>query len=228
MVERKLILLILSAVFALGCQRQISGSRSSISIQVPKAANTLNKAGGVGAMSAMPSDRKACYGVVVSGGGLEDHSATCGPKGSLFLGFVEPGQVITADIDKGKGRTVELFAYLESVGQNDPCPQFGANLSAQQAINTFRVGTASNIDMTAETTEVTITASFPGTSNHIAQELSLPASCSGVTAGGNPPGFSISSGRSSATGTGYTLIGRFGKPLAGQAATGTGFKLISR
>lgn len=228
MVERKLILLILSTLFALGCQRQISGTRSSISIQVPKSANMNSKTGGVGAMAAMPSDRKACYGVVISGGGLDDRSATCGPKGSLFLGFVEPGQVITADVEKGKNRTVELFAFLEGVGQNDPCPQFAPSLSAQQAINTFKVGKADFVDMTADTTEVTITASFPGVANHVAQELSLPASCAGSTASSNPPGFSVSSGRSIATGTGYTLKGGFGKPLAGQVATGTGFKLISR
>lgn len=179
-------------------------------------------------MAAMPSNRKACYGVVISGGGLDDHSATCGPKGSLFLGFVEPGQVITADLEKGKGRTIELFAFLESVGQNDPCPQFGPNLSSQQAINTFKVGKADFVDMTADTTEVTITASFPGTNNHIAQELSLPASCVGSVTGENPPGFSISSGRSFATGTGYTLKGGVGKSSAGQTATGSGFKVISR
>lgn len=228
MVVRKLILLILGAVFALGCQRQIKGTRSSISIQVPKSANAQGKTGGVGAMAAMPSDRKACYGVVISGGGLDDKSATCGPKGSLFLGFVEPGQVITADVEKGKNRTVELFAYLESVGQSDPCQQFSPSLSAQQAINTFKVGKADYVDMTSDTTEVTIIASFPGVGNHLAQELSLPVSCTTTSAGQGLPGFSISAGQSVATGTGYTLKGGFGKPLAGQTAAGTGFKLISR
>jgi hypothetical protein len=228
MVVRRLILLILSALFALGCQRQIKGTRSSISIQVPKSANAQGKTGGVGAMAAMPSDRKACYGVVISGGGLDDKSATCGPKGSLFLGFVEPGQVITADVEKGKNRTVELFAFLESVGQNDPCPQFAPNLSAQQAVNTFKVGKADFVDMTSDTTEVTIIASFPGVGNHLAQELSLPVSCTATAGGTNPLGFSISAGRGLATGAGMKLLGRFGKPVAGQVATGSGMKLISR
>lgn len=226
---RKLVLIFMGSFCALGCQRDMSGGRSTLSIQVPAAANTLNKSGGVGAMATMPAGRKACYGVVVSGGGLNDHSATCGPKGSVFAGFVEPGGTVSVSLDKGKGRTVELFAFLENAGQDVPCPQLGPNLPAAQILNTFKVGSVSNVDMTAEVTEITITASFPGLSNTIAQELALPTSCSSSsTAGAGPPGFSISSGRSAATGTGYTLLGGFGKPVNGQVATGTGFKLFSR
>lgn len=180
-------------------------------------------------MAAMPSDRKACYGVVISNGDLANTNGQCSPKGSIFIGFVEPGSIIEREVDKGKGRTVELFAFLQNVGQNDPCPQMGANLPPAQVNNTYRLGSVENVDMTADVTDITITASFPGVANTIAQELALPAACtSSGTVAASPANFGISSGRSVATGTGYTLIGGFGKPAAGQVATGTGFKLISR
>ena len=218
--ERLLVLILISSFVTLGCQRDKAGGSSTITIQVPRALNTDNKTGGVGAMGALPSDRKVCYGVNVSGPGITVQPANaCSPPPSIRAGFVEPGTEVSVSVPKGSGRVVELFAFLGEPGQTAPCPAFSPSLSPTQILRTYKIGTASNIDISAEVTVVEITADFPGLSNNIAQQLSLPASC---TAGGgqnNAPGFNTSSGRGIATNGTMKLYGGFGKPSPGRRAT---------
>lgn len=183
--ERLRIMILIGAFCALGCQRDMSGGKSSITIRVPEAHNKLSKTGGVGAMAAMPSNRKACYGINVTGPGIPINSASCGPQSGILAGFVEPGATVEVSVPKGEGRTIELYAYLQNVGDNLPCPALGASLPAAHLLNTYSVGTATNVAMTAESTVVYIDASFPGVTNHLASTLSLPSTC---TAGASPTG----------------------------------------
>src|SRR5690606_27352661 len=119
-------LFIAASIFSLGCQRQASQT-STITIRVPKAANMSRKSGGVGSMAALPSDRKSCYAVSVTGPGITmSPSHICAPPTGLRAGFVEPGAMIEMQVPKGKDRKIELFAFLQSPGQDLPCPVFAA------------------------------------------------------------------------------------------------------
>ncbi len=229
--ERWLVLIIISA-FMLGCQRDKPGGSSTITIQVPRAANTANKTGGVGAMSALPTDRKVCYGINVSGPGINGESGnSCSPPTSIRAGFVEPGSEVSVSVPKGSNRVVHLFAFLGEPGQTSPCPEFASNLSPSQLVHTYKIGTATNIDISADQTVVEITADFPGLSNHIAAQLGLPATCTaGATPPAGRPGFSAGSGGGKATDVGntVTMYSSFGRAHSGQTAVGGNITLKTK
>jgi hypothetical protein len=212
----------------LGCQRSPSNVHSKMSIRVPDAANRLNKTGGVGAMSAMPSDRKVCYGVNVTGLGVTGTPATnCSPATGLLGGFVDAGGSIEMQVTRGSKRTVELYAYLESPGQNSPCPKAIGPLPATDLAQIYKVGAAYNVDMSADETTVEILAEFPGLPNNIAQELALPAVCTATSGGAVAPGFHVSAGHQTATGTGIKMIGNVGHPVLQRTASGNGIQLVT-
>ncbi|MGE4132929.1 MAG: hypothetical protein AB7F86_14910 [Bdellovibrionales bacterium] len=218
--ERWLMPTILIAVLTAGCSRKIKSDISKISIRAPKSLNAANKTGGVGAMAAMPSDRKACYAVSVTGSSIpSDRGNICNPTTGLRAGFVEPGGLIQLEVPRGPARKIELLAFLQPTGQNNPCPPFNAALTDSQLQNTFIVGTADNVDMSSDVVDVTIDASFPGLTQHIAQVLALPLTCSAAV-GDNPPGFHVSAGEMTATGTGLILKGRVGRAVANVASGG--------
>ncbi len=192
-------------------------------------------------MAAMPANQKACYGVVVTGAGIPQPPANaCLPPLGLHAGFAEPGGTLELEVPRGSNRKIELYAYIQNVGQNIPCPAFLIGLAPAEITKTYLVGTANNIDMSAETTVVDIAASFPGVANHIASQLAMPAACTGGgggggggVAGGSPPGFHVSSGsgmtieQGQTAVTGHKLIGRVGKAVPEQVLTsGDGHKLI--
>lgn len=219
-------ILFCGSLLSLGCQRESKKTSSSIIIQVPKAANALNKSGGVGALATMPADRKACYGIVLSGQGLANQTPTCAPPGATRAGFVEPGGVVEVTAPKGSGRTVELFAYLQNPGENNPCPGFSVNPSPTQVVATYKIGSVINVDMMADETHITIDASFPGLSNNYAMENSLPAFCSSGAAGpGGPALGQISSAQMAVSGSGVKLVGRVGGAWSNQVLTGSGVTL---
>lgn len=219
----RLLVLILSASFVIGCSRSVpESSFSSVSIQVPKG---LNK---IGSLAAMPSNQKACYGVNVTGPGIPNSRGnTCSPNTGIIGGFAEPGAVLETSVPKGRDRKIELFAYLQPVGQNLPCPKFGKSMSVSQTTNTFVVGTVYNVDMSGDVTVVEITADFPGLTNHIAQQQSLALNC-GTSDGQNRPGFHVSGGAQTASGGGFRMISRAGRPTGQQSASGGGFRIETR
>lgn len=219
----RLLVLILSLAFATGCSRSVpENSFSSVSIQVPKG---LNK---IGSLAAMPPNQKACYGVNVSGPGIpSSRGNTCSPYTGIVGGFAEPGAVLETSVPKGRDRKIELLAYLQPVGQNLPCPKLGKSMSATQATSTFVVGTVYNVDMSSDITVVEITADFPGLTNHIAQQQSLPLTC-GPNDGQNRPGFHVSGGMATASDGVYRMISRTGRPAGQQTASGGGFRMVTK
>lgn len=216
-------------VICLGCQRDIAKSGSTLTIQAPQALNSMNKSGGVGALAAMPTNRKACYGVNVSGPGIFSHQTdSCSLMVGMMAGFIEPGEMIELKVPKGEGRRVELYAYLQDPGQNLPCPEFTKSLTPMQVTHIFQVGLATGVNNSGEKTEVEIVASFPGVTNYLAQQLAMPATCSsGVVVNVNRPGFQVSSGQRVATGGTVKLIGRLGRAGPG-TTTGGGIRLMTK
>lgn len=219
----RLLMMTSLSIFALGCTRPMSESSfSTVSIQMPKGLNKL------GALAAMPGDRKACYGVNVTGPNIPTKKGnSCSPVTGVIVGFAEPGAVMEAQVPKGRDRKIELLAYLQDVGQNIPCPLFGAAMTVKQVTNTYAVGTVYNVDMSGDITVVEITADFPGTANHIAQQQSLPLTCGSLADGQNRPGFHISGGMETASGGGFRMISRTGRPAGRQTASGGGFRIVT-
>ncbi len=203
-----------------GCTRK-TNKPSTISIRAP--AESSHK---VGALSALPAGRKACYGVNITGPGIPKTAATsCSPETGVVAGFVNPGDLIEAQVERGSNREIKLFIFLQNLGENNPCPQMGASFAASQLSQIYLVGTTSNIEISQEVQTVNIEANFPGVAQNIAVTSSLPSTC--VAA--NPQtsgrrGFRVATASQFATGTGIKMIGRVGHDGA-NLLSGTNIKL---
>jgi hypothetical protein len=225
------LILILGSFASLGCSREKKSSSSTITIRVPQSANSHNKTGGVGAMSSLPTDRKVCYGVVVNGPGMnQPRGNQCTPAASVRAGFVEAGSTVEVMVDKGVGRTVELYAYLLSAGDTTgPCPGFGDSMPPTKVASTYLIGTAPNVDTMGDETRVDIEVSFPGLTNNYAVERGLASVCtsSSVSGGGGPSVGQMSAGYQRAVaGSGEKIIGRVGAAMPNTVLTaGDGSKL---
>lgn len=156
----------ISACFLVaGCTRAKSNS-SHVTFQIPMQ----------GSLAAMPTDRTACYGINITGAGPANVNS-CSPSTGIIAGFAEAGQTIEASVPKGNTVAVELYLYLKPVGASAPCPTLLPVFAGDQLADTYLVGTASNIPIKDDETEVDIVANFPGLTQNIAQQLSLPTSC---------------------------------------------------
>lgn len=222
---RLLILILCALTFVLGCSREVKKKTSSIVIQAPPAGDPLTKTGGVGALAAMPTDRKVCYGINVTGPGIIINAPnSCSIKSGLLVGFVEPGSTVSVNVPKGSSRKVELFAYLQAVGTNLPCPLLGPALPADLLGSTYLVGVAEGIELSDQEVVVTITASFPGMAQNIAQTFAMPSTCASNST--KISGASVASAAGVAIGTGMKLMYRVGAVPGRQTLTGTGMKLL--
>lgn len=208
-----------------GCSRPLTGDLSKISIQLP----TEQHLGKIGALSSLPANRKACFGVNVTGPGISLSGAnTCSPKTGVLAGFAEPGQVIEAKVPRGSDRSIKLYVFLQEVGQNIPCPTFAKTMTPTQLLNTYLVGTKEKVNLSAPEVTVSITMSFPGLSQNLAQQLSLPNTCTNEDSMTSLPGFGVSSAAGQTIGTGIKLKAKVGTIKNGQTLTGTGVKLYVR
>lgn len=181
-------------------------------------------------MSVLPSGRKACFGINVTGQGLDSETSkgnVCSPTTGVIKGFVEAGQYLEVEVKKGKNRKIELLAYLQAPGANNSCPTLAKAMSVGQTTNTYIVGTATNIDMSSSVVEVAIDVNFPGESQTIATVLALPVNCGVLAEGQNRAGFHVSAGAETATGGGMRLISTVGRAAPAQVATGGNIRLVT-
>jgi len=199
-----------------GCKRSpVDGSSSVIRIQAP---HSFGKGVNQSLSGGMPTDRKACYGVIVNGSGIAVATAnSCSLTSGIVAGFAEPGAQLAVEVPKGPSRTIDLYAFLQDVGQDLPCSTFSASLSATQLLKTYKIGSATNINMFDNEVVVEITASFPGLSQNIAVQNSMSVSCTNIAGGSvaKPPfhvsagaGLAIQQGQTLATG--YSIKARLG------------------
>lgn len=207
-------------LLAAACSRKEASTKSTISIRAPAAANK------VGAMSAIPVNRKACYGVSITGPGITNvPTSSCSPETGIVAGFVNPGALIEAEVPQGSNREIKLFVFLQQVGEDNPCPQMGGAFASSQLSQIYFVGSASDITLASEVQTVDIVASFPGESQNIAVTSSMPSSCTAGTPATNLRGFRVSSASQVATGAGIKMVGRIGRPEQAGLLTGAGIKL---
>jgi hypothetical protein len=201
-----------------GCSRKQEGL-SSISIKMPAVH------GKVGALTALPAGRVACYGVSIRGSGISGiPSNSCHPELGQTLGFVAAGETLQASVPKGAGRTFDVYLYLEPSGESNPCPNMGNSFTALSSQNLYLIGTLPSVDLVKETETITITTTYPGDANHLFAQNSYAPSCLPVVAA-NKSGYQISTSQATATGAGYILQGRVGRSMSGPELTGTGLKL---
>lgn len=183
-------------------------------------------------MEALPAGRKVCWGATIKGPGLNEIAPgdTCALRAGLTLGFVEAGGVLEASVPTGTGRRVDLFAFIQPPGSNEPCPGFNVRLPVTVLLNTFAMGFKDQVDMSASETQVAITASFPGATNNLATTNLIPETCTSATVPrGAPLNGRVSNGANivgQAT-SGYTLKARIGHGIQHEpAVSSTGYKLL--
>lgn len=219
MMERnRILVLIFMGFFTFGCQRD-AAVKSTLVIQAPKSSKISGQA------TPWPTNRKACFGINVTATDIPAvNSGSCSPPTGIVAGYVEPDQVLEANVPLGKSRKIDLYLYLQPLGQNNPCPSIGPSFSGTYLPNIYLIG-SSTADLANQVETVTINADFPGLSQNIAAQLSMPTTCTaGSAPPAGPPGFSVGASAGLATGTGYKLMGRVGGST-GNVLTGTGFKL---
>ncbi len=203
-----------------GCTRKKDGITSTISIRAPSASNK------VGAMSTLPANRKACYGISITGPGIPNVRASdCSPETGVLGGFVNPGDLIQAEVPQGSNRHINLYVFLEKVGENNPCPAMGGVFAVSQLSQIYLVGSTSNLTLSGSEQTVDITANFPGVTQNIAVTSAMPATCVATTPSNGPKGFRVSSASHLATGTGIKMFAHVGRAERATTLTGTGIKL---
>lgn len=200
-----------------------SESSSTITIQLPSKQATSQK---VGAFSALPANRKPCFGVNVLAGDLKDVPAsTCSPRTGIIAGFAEAGQTLEVTVPRGDGRDFELYMYLMAENDNSTCPAMNAQFAPTQLNKIYYLGAARNVGIHGDNVDVTINASFSGIANTIANQNSYPASCIVADTTQTVPRFHVSNGAQVATGGAMKLSARIGKTVSGPSASGGGMRI---
>ncbi|HAG90693.1 MAG TPA: hypothetical protein DCL41_02410 [Bdellovibrionales bacterium] len=214
------------AVVLSACSRPVEERGANLVITMPK---SLGKVGSL----ALPANRKACFGVSVTGPGIEVPPAdACSPQMGRIGGFKALGESIELAVPKGLNRKIDLYVFLQAEGVNQECPQIGARLSASQLLNTYLVASKSNVEILANDVSVSINYSFPGVDNHLAAQMSLPSTCTDTTttptSNANRFEVSVSTGKSANTGNSIVLKGRVGAFAPDKVLTGSNIKLYVR
>lgn len=219
-VLQRIALGMLIGIVANACTRAAQdGSSSSLIIQTPTR-EQLSKSS-VNTFAALPTNRRLCYGVSISGPGITGFAgSSCAPATGTVSGFVEEGQPLEIFVARGENRTIDLYMFTMPVGSTAPCPAMGVNLQGPGLKSTYLVGTKTGVSLLNDVETVEISLSFPGLSTSVATQLNTPASC---TPGAAPasPDFHITSGIGTATAAGLQLKARIGRPQSGTTATGS-------
>jgi hypothetical protein len=213
-------LTLLGVMTIVGCQRANERNASSVIIQVPESGQTATSSVGV---LTLPTNRKACYGVSITAPDINSHSASCSPNTGIVSGFVESGGTLEASVPRGTNRKIELFLYLQPEGADNPCPAMGSNMSGSNFLSTYLVGTASGINLQKDVESVTITASFPGLANNIAQQFNMPTSC--LPSSDRKSSANVSSAQGTIVGGGMRLVGKVGRAASTPTTIGGGIKI---
>ncbi len=214
--------MILATPIFSACSRP-SGEKSYLRIQAPNS-QALSKSS-FNALSSIPSNRKACYGVNVTAADLPTESTVCSPNMGIVAGFVEENQIIEVEVPRGSKRKIDLYLYLLPAGNNGACPTFNKKLENLEISSTFIMGSAIDVELNQDKQTVSIDMEFPGLSAHIGQQLALPTTCQGNSAHERNTGFHLSTSQGIATGGSIRLHGRIGRPTPGTTATGGSIKL---
>lgn len=136
---------------------------------------------------AFPVGKKICYGVNVVGEGIQSKSDACSPVLGTHVGFLEEGQTVVLEVAKGRGRKVEVYAYVDVAGS--ACPSIAGDVGLNRQ-KIYLVATENNVNTESDVT-LKMTAAYPGDGDHIAATLSMPQVCLGSSNGGGSGGGAI-------------------------------------
>lgn len=215
--------ILLLCVLATACSRAGKDNSSSLIIHTPTL-EQLSQRKGLSGFATIPANRKACYGVNITGLGIDEYKDSCSPSTGVVVGFVEAGKPIEAFAPRGTNRKIELFLYLMPSGETGPCPVMGKNLGGTTLRSTYLVATAENVSLLNDTETVSLTIDFPGAANSIAEQFQLAATCSPSPQTQNIS-FHISSGGGIAQSANHILKARIGNPVSGTRASNANYIL---
>jgi hypothetical protein len=179
----KLSILVGLSSFHLGCSRaQDDSSKTSVTFRTPSAgsfskiASSLSsKTGEVSALEALPTDKKICYGINVTGPGITAPSVPCLTSVGTVAGFAPENSDLSIVVPRGSGRSFELLVALVELDAD--CPSLStAGLNSSTLNRTFISGRTDNVTLSNPEETVTIQLSFPGLDKAMAKEPNV-ASC---------------------------------------------------
>lgn len=171
---RTLIWLLLLGLSLLGCTRSIDPEKTVINLRMP---SELRLAAKADIMAALPSGRKLCYAVNVTGPGIDNAGDQCGVSRGLMLGFVESGNSVAVEIKPGADRRIALYAYLMGHGETGTCPAIPPSFKDLGVKNMFKVAESEAINISGDEMVVNLQATFPGMNQSFAHTMTLPESC---------------------------------------------------
>lgn len=206
----------MSFLVFLSCTREAK-EFSTITIKAPSSK--------LGTFAALPGGRVACYTVSVKGSGISGSPAsTCKPAAGTVFSFAAEGASIQGQVTRGTERSIDVYLYLQAVGENIPCSSL--NFHTLRSDRLYLIGSVSGLNFSKDVETVDIPTTFPGESQSLYTVNSYPVSC--LPTSGGVSNYQISSSFGTATGSGYILQGRVGRPTAGGTLTGSGIILKLR
>lgn len=218
----RLLVILMPLIFLLSACDRARNSQSHLVIQTPTNEQLLKSK--VSAYATIPINRKKCYGVNIYGPGIETATHSCSPSTGVVSGFVEEGASLEAIVSRGSQRTIELYMLLLPAGSTEPCPKMNPTLTSTQALATYLVGTAQNIDLLSDTQTVTIDVEFPGVKSPIARQFTANANC-GLQVPTGKIGWQVSNGSGTAQSSQFILKAQIGRPTPGSSSSGGSFIL---
>lgn len=176
LINKSLVFALLGLILA-SCTRDESAStdNSTIEIQTPKRGSANMRAVALG--QPLPTDKRVCYAVNVSGSGVSgDLSNACISGIQQVAGFVTEGESLTLSVPKGSARKFQVYLYLTDI--NSSCPAwnetFKANLSSYDKL--YKVAEVEGVELVRDEEVIEMTVSFPGLANSVGL-LSEKADC---------------------------------------------------
>lgn len=212
---RHILILIVSIPALISCQRQVEDT-ASLKIKLPSA-ESFNK--GVGAFSQINSSL-VCYVVNVTGSGISDSQSSCDIRRGVFAGSAAPGSELSVTVPTGSNRKVEIYGILRN-SSGDPCPnvQTGWPVPLDKV---YLLGQVTGIDVRPPTTTVDITVTLPDESQNILTQLSMPSTCSAVTASAKAGRIFATANSDTSLIDGYKKISRISFKTENESRSSTG------
>lgn len=152
----KLLILFLVASLV-SCTRASKTEVSSLKFDF----STLNQKGTISADRAplFPTDKEVCFGVNVVAADIAEKIQDCAPKLGIFGGFISEEKNLTVEVPFGKGREVQLYAYLPQKGT--PCPQVDNENDADiDPTAVFQIGKLTDVAFDQPETKLPIPISY--------------------------------------------------------------------
>ena len=151
------------------CSLEEGSGPASFTLKMPENFNKSSKVGALGANS--------CFAVSITGEGMPevvtDH---CDPNFGLFVGLVGAGQEVTLEVEKGEGRTIDLFYVNSATGCSEMDPKLGLG-KVFGSDKVYRIGHLENVDINQADQKVYLPIEYPSVNNSIAAVESTPHSC---------------------------------------------------